>query len=138
MNFDLLSANYKNLYKENLFEFANNLQNRKTEYYIESEYSLFYPSFGSFDIKNIDFLIYGLALKTWDKDGKFKISELTDQRVSKLITQSIEYSNLLEKGDNNPLEWVHTQWNEHGFSTSSFWMITWNLINILDGAYGLL
>ena len=127
--FSLLSDNYNQQFVENYQAYAKNIINTGDNSLITKKYSLFFPSCGSRDKEEIDFLIYGQATNGWKP--VFNVNHLTDR----LLTESIEYSNTTDQGEFYPLDWVNQKWSEYKLYTSFFWNVTYKLINLYNGKH---
>jgi hypothetical protein len=133
--FSFLSKEYDNLFVENieLFYKDNSIKNN----YLDHEFSLFYPSFGTDKKEEIDFIIYGQATNGWLP--KFSLSPKID--FKKLLNEAKEYSNTID--ESNPLDWVNINWSkttkeefinknviiDYNVSKSFFWNVAYKLIS---------
>lgn len=135
-NYSFLSEQYDSIFHENIKQFYVNIckhHNRKS-----GRYCLFYPSFGSSEKSEIDFIVYGQAPKGWKPE--FTLSPF-DER--KLLLDAKEFSNTIHEGELNPIDWVNINWSKktkEGFAEnlrvddynafkSLFWNITYKLIS---------
>ena len=125
--FSLFTNEYNKLFVENYRTYAENIRNTEDKDLIDKEYCLFFPSCGSKDEKEIDFLIYGQATNGWKP--AFHVDNLPDN----LLKESIEYSNTTDQGELCPLDWVNRKWTEHKLYRSFFWNVTYKLINLYNG-----
>ena len=126
-NYSLFSAQYEKLYKKHLLAFIENAKQNPDS--VSGDYTLFYPSCGSDNKKDIQFLIYGQAPNKWSVNFNPFDKNLT---IDNIIDHSISQSNELDEKEpkqTSPLEWIETNWSENKFHRSYFWCVTFGIIS---------
>ncbi len=141
--YNQLSESYNELFFLLLNHFVSNCNT------YDSEYAVFYPSFGVKEREPCDFLILGQAVKGWSSNF-YSQDEKID--VKNQLVDCIYQSNKFYEPDNhNPLDWVNVRWTKSTFNEevegkidkkdfylmsgdyftyrSFFWKVTYRLIN---------
>lgn len=134
-NYSFLSKAYDNLFEENIQNFCDNISKDKNR--ASREYCLFYPSFGSSEKKDIEFIFYGQAVKGWCPEFN-----PTNTNYQALLTEAKKFSNITEERMLNPLDWVNIYWSkstkrkydekllsDYDTYRSFFWNVTCKLIS---------
>lgn len=127
-----LSDSYNKIFISEIERFNNKLSR---------EQSVFYPSIGTKQVNDVDFLIYGQAVKQW-----FPLTD--DYKQNDFIKKAIEYSNAHFE-EHSPLDWVNVYWSKSTYKEfatteerrkfyepvnymccrSFFWNVVYKLIN---------
>jgi hypothetical protein len=121
--FSLFSEQYNKLFIENYQSFAENIKKSGTSDQINKDYSLFYPSCGSKDLKEIQFLIFGQATNGWTPT--FKADNLRDG----IFKEAIEFSNTTDEGEYCPLDWINKRWSSDKLYQKFFFNVMYKLAN---------
>jgi len=115
-----LSAAYDELLVNAARTFASKMRDQKD--YDQKEYCLFHPSFGNVKKEPVDFLIYGQAL-----NGSWNPTFLPGDEIGPALADAArEYSNTMDEGQKNPLDWVNLLWGK--MSKSFFWQVSYKLV----------
>jgi hypothetical protein len=121
--FSLFSEQYNKLFVENYTAFAENIEKSNNRALIDKEYCLFFPSCGSKEISDIQFMIYGQAMNGWKP--KFKVSQLRDS----LFEEAVVESNTTDNGQYCPLDWINKNWSSSKLYRKFFFNVMYKLIN---------
>jgi hypothetical protein len=121
--FSLFSDQYNKLFVENYQAYAENIKKNENNALINKKYSLFFPSCGSKDKKDILFMIYGQAANGWTPT--FQVNNLRNG----LLKEAIEYSNTTDKGENCPLDWINKRWSSLKLGRKFFFNVMYKLVN---------
>lgn len=122
-NYNLFSADYKKLFEKGVKSFCSNVLTKEPAF-AKTKYDVFYPSCGSHNKNDIQFLFYGQATNGWDQNNLLLPSMNTFQ-----IQKAIEYSNTLDKeGDLSPLDWVNRKWADYKLA-NFFFPVAYTTIN---------
>jgi len=121
--YSLFSEQYNKLFVENYKAFAKNIEKTENKDLIDKEYSLFFPSCGSKDRSNIQFMIYGQAMNGWEP--KFKVNQLRDS----LLEEAIDESNNTDEGEYCPLDWINKKWSSRKLYRKFFFNVMYKLVN---------
>jgi hypothetical protein len=103
-NYRFLSEEYDSFFQKNVEQFCKNIS--RLNKYNKEKYCLFYPSFGTLEKKVIDFIMYGQAPKGWTPE--FKLSKVNKKE---LLEKAKNWSNTIDKGCLNPIDWVNINWS---------------------------
>lgn len=107
--YNKLSSSYDKLYKLNIENFQDKLENiwNGDGWFID-----FYPSFGTRPNEQCELLFYGQALNGWTT-GFDVFTEMEHDKISQSILTSNRY---FAKLNHTPLDWVNVKWSNSTFN----------------------
>lgn len=115
-----LSAAYDELLVKAARTFASKMKGQTG--YEQKEYCLFHPSFGNVKKEPVDFVIYGQAL-----NGSWQPTFRPGDEIGPEMGDAARvYSNTMDEGQKNPLDWVNQLWGK--MSKSFFWQVSYKLV----------
>jgi len=130
-NYSVFSKEYETLFEQNFLTFCKKVRKTHKPEYINKEYSLFFPSCGTDQKSEVDFIIYGQATNRWPI--KFFVND--DINSKSLTSKAKKFSNTKYETEENPLDWLNNEWDSEtrkdGYNPepSFFWNVTYKLIN---------
>jgi hypothetical protein len=121
--FSVFSETYNNLFVENYKSYAENINKTGDTELIGKEYCLFFPSCGSKEKREIDFMIYGQATNGWTPT--FKVNQIREG----ILNEAIEFSNTTDHDEYCPLDWINKQWGSLQLYRKFFFNVMYKLVN---------
>lgn len=121
--YSLFSDQYNKLFVENYKFFAENIKKTGKSDLIDKQYSLFFPSCGSKDKNEVQFLFYGQATNGWTPT--FEVNKMEDD----LLEKAIEFSNTTDVGEYCPLDWINKSWSTRKLYRKFFFNVMYKLAN---------
>lgn len=113
--YNLFSKKYEKLFDEGVKSFCSNVL-KKQPAFAKKKYDVFYPSCGSFNKDDIQFMFYGQATNGWDQNNSLLPLNNTFQ-----LQKAIECSNTLDDKEYiSPLHWINRYWSKYKLANFFF------------------